>query len=289
MIYLILSILFSSSLLIFFKLFEKYEVNAVMAIAINYLVATIVGLFFIENPIRLVTSDLNWILISIGLGVMFSIVFNLCRATTQHIGVGITSVAMKLGVVFPVLIGIVVYREDFQMINYVGLALGFISIIFLNKIDKSIDNKIDRLILFLPILVWIGSGFCDSAVQLIEKKFPIPASNGMFSFTAFLAAAISSLSFVIFKRMQWDMKSIIGGIGLGIPNYFSIYFLVKALQEMKNDYHMDSSSLFMINNLAIVVLSVAIGLFLFKEKLNKYKIFGLILALLALYLINFKI
>lgn len=288
MIYLLLSILFSSSLLIFFKLFEKYQVNSVLAIAINYASAAIVGSFFIQQANHLTSNDLDWLLISSSLGIMFSIVFNLSRSATQYVGMGITSVAMKLGVVLPVIIGILFYNEHFQWINYLGLALGFTSIYFLNKPSKDIDNKIDKLILLLPVFVWLGSGVCDSAVQLIQQKFPKPASNGMFSFTAFLAAAISSLSFVILKRMKWDLKSMVGGIALGIPNYFSIYFLVKALQEMEKDFQMKSSTLFMVNNLSIVILSVGIGLVLFKEKLNNFKIFGLFLALLSLYLINYK-
>jgi len=288
MIYLLLSILFSSSLLIFFKLFDKYKVNSVLAIAINYAAAACVGLLFLHKPTVLTSTDLDWVLISCGLGVMFSIVFNLSRAATQSVGMGITSVAMKLGVVFPVVIGILFYNEHFQWVNYIGLIFGFTSIYFLNKPSKDIDNKIDKHIILLPLFVWLGSGVCDSAVQLIQQKFPLPASNGMFSFTAFLAAATSSLSFVIFKQMKWDIKSLLGGVALGIPNYFSIHFLVKALQEMEKDWQMKSSTLFMVNNLTIVILSVGIGLILFKEKLDKFKLFGLFLALLALYLINLK-
>jgi drug/metabolite transporter (DMT)-like permease len=287
MIYLLFSILFSSSLLIFFKLFDRFKVNSVLAIAINYLVAALVGLFFIE-PVSLSGTDINWIAISCCLGFMFSLVFNLSKMATQKVGMGITSVAMKLGVVFPVLIGILFYREDFQLINYIGLILGFSSIYFINKPSKGIEYKHDKLIFILPLLVWFGSGLCDSAVQLIQKSFPIPASNGMFSFTAFLSAAISSITFVFFKRMKWDIKSLISGVALGIPNYFSIYFLVKALQEMHKEFQMESSSLFMVNNLSIVILSVGIGLIFFSEKLDKFKIFGLFLALVSLYLINCK-
>lgn len=286
MIYLLLSIGFSSSLLIFFKLFEKYKINAVLAIAINYLVAAIVGSMFLEQ-VSVQSSDFDWLAISCGLGIMFSIVFNLSRLATQKVGMGMTSVAMKLGVVFPVIIGIAFYHEEFQAINYLGLILGFSSIYFINKPNKSVDYKGDRHILVLPILVWLGSGVCDSAVQLIQKQFPIPASNGMFSFTAFLSAAISSISFIIYQRMRWDIKSVIGGIALGIPNYFSIYYLVKALQSMHAEYQMTSSNLFMMNNLSIVVVSVAIGLILFREQLDRFKILGLFLALLSLYFINY--
>lgn len=288
MIYLVLSILTASSLLIFFKLFEKYKVNAPLAIAINYLAAAVVGLFYLKGNILPISAHWDWISISCALGFMFSIIFNLSRYTTQKIGMGITSVAMKLGVVFPVLIGILFYGEHFTALNYLGLGLGFISIYFINKPSQNNDIQETKYIYLLPLLVWIGSGVCDSAVQLIQIKFPTPASDGSFSFLAFLSAAISSISFVIYRRTPWDIRSILGGIALGVPNYYSIFFLVKALQEMKLQYQMDSSNLFMVNNLSIVICSVAIGLLFFKEKLNRWNVLGIVLSLISLYIINIK-
>lgn len=288
MIYLVLSILTASSLLIFFKLFEKYKVNAPLAIAINYLAAAVVGLFYLKGNILPISAHWDWISISCTLGFMFSIIFNLSRYTTQKIGMGITSVAMKLGVVFPVLIGILFYGEQFTALNYLGLGLGFISIYFINKPSQNNDIQETKYIYLLPLLVWIGSGVCDSAVQLIQIKFPTPASDGSFSFLAFLSAAISSISFVIYRRTPWDIRSILGGIALGVPNYYSIFFLVKALQEMKLQYQMDSSNLFMVNNLSIVICSVAIGLLFFKEKLNRWNVLGIVLSLISLYMINIK-
>lgn len=164
------------------------------------------------------------------------LVFNLSKMTTQKVGMGITSVAMKLGVVFPVLIGILFYSEDFQWINYVGLLLGLSSIYFINKSSKDVDYKQDKLIFILPLLVWFGSGLCDSAVQLIQKSFPIPASNGTFSFTAFLSAATSSIAFVLFKRMKWDIKSLIGVSLWVFQTIFPFIFWSKRCKKCKKSF-----------------------------------------------------
>jgi hypothetical protein len=48
-IYLILSILFNSVLFVIIKLFAKYNIDALQALVINYLVAFLVGLFFLDN------------------------------------------------------------------------------------------------------------------------------------------------------------------------------------------------------------------------------------------------
>lgn len=290
MIYLLLSIAFSSSLLIFFKLFEKFKLNAILAIGINYLAAAIVAFMFIDlNSARISTvedSDNSWIYISILLGCMFTLIFNFSRFATQKIGMGITSVAMKLGVLFPVLIGVFCYQEVFTGLNYLGLIIGFIAIFFINKPSQSSDNLINKSLLILPIIVWIGSGICDSTVQYLQKANPIPVNNGLFSFIAFSSAFVSSIFFIIYKKMNWDWHSIIGGICLGIPNYFSIYFLVKALKSMNEEYQMTSANLFMINNLTIVICSVLLGIIFFRERLNKFNIFGIGLSLAALILIS---
>ncbi len=287
MSYLILSILFSSSLLIFFKLFDRYKVDALPAITINYIVASIVGFIFIEPNFILKTSDISWHIIAGLLGCMFAIVFNLSKFATQKIGMSLTSVAMKLGVVFPVIIGILIYHESFKIVNYIGLIIGIVAILLINKPSKSFQGQIsNRLIYILPLLVWFGSGICDSTVQLAHKKFALAAQNGSFGFIAFWMAGLSSLIFIILKGRGFNLKSIIGGIGLGIPNYFSIYFLVKCLESMQNEYKLSSSNIFMINNISIVILSIAIGVIFFKERLNVYNILGIGFALISLILIS---
>jgi drug/metabolite transporter (DMT)-like permease len=287
MIYLLLSILFSSSLLIFFKLFERFKLNSILAIGVNYFAAACVGLIFIDwESARGDTGGINWVYISIFLGIMFTLIFNFSRFATQKIGMGITSVAMKLGVLFPVLIGVFYYQEAFSTLNYVGLLFGFMAIYFINKPSQSTDNLLNKSLLFLPLIVWIGSGICDSSVQFIQKQFPVPCTNGMFSFIAFLSAFISSLLFILYKKMAWDWRSVVGGICLGIPNYFSIYFLVHALKAMREEFQMTSANLFMVNNLTIVVCSIFLGIIFFKERLNRFNIFGICLSLVALIFIS---
>ncbi|HRB19940.1 MAG TPA: hypothetical protein PKZ14_07645, partial [Chitinophagales bacterium] len=71
-----------------------------------------------------------------------------------------------------------------------------------------------------------------------------------------------------------------GGIILGIPNYFSLYFLLKTLDTLT----WQSSIIFPINNLGIVGLSAIAGVALFQEKMNTQKIIGFILAISSIIL-----
>ena len=84
------------------------------------------------------------------------------------------------------------------------------------------------------------------------------------------------------KRESFGYKNIIAGIILGVPNYYSIIFLIKALQN-KN---FESSTLFTINNVAIVVVSTLVGLFFFKEKFSVKNKIGVAMAVLAIILVT---
>ena len=81
--------------------------------------------------------------------------------------------------------------------------------------------------------------------------------------------------------LSFEFKSILGGILLGVPNYFSIVYLLKALSTEG----MESSTAFTLNNVGIVILSTLFGLFIFKEKLISKNWFGIIIAIVSIILI----
>ena len=92
-----------------------------------------------------------------------------------------------------------------------------------------------------------------------------------------ICKGINNFTFII------NFKNIIGGICLGVPNYFSIYFLLKALQHPT----WNSASVFTINNVAIVMFSTLLGILLFKERLSIKNWFGIGLAIVSIILVAF--
>ena len=78
-----------------------------------------------------------------------------------------------------------------------------------------------------------------------------------------------------------EAKSIVAGFALGIPNYFSIHFLLNAL----NLPNLESTVVFPVNNTGIVLLSTLLAIILFKEKLTKVNWAGILLAVVSIALI----
>ena len=284
MLDLVLSICFSSLIFVIFKLYAVYKIDTFYAIVTNYIVACIVGLFFYSGEIN--PSEIGqepWFLGTLLLGFLFILVFNLMAKTSQTVGVSVASVATKMSLVIPVIFGVLVYKEELGIIKVVGILLALAAVYFASIKEKKISIKKSALI--LPILVFLGSGIIDTSIKYVQEVHIKENEFPLFSATVFAAAAIVGLVFIGFKTFKTPFKinfrNVLGGIALGVPNYFSIYYLLRALQNPS----LNSASVFTINNVAIVMLSTLLGIILFKEQISLKNWSGIALAIISIVLV----
>lgn len=285
MLELFYSIISSSLLFVLFKSFQLKKINTFQAIVVNYFTAAIVGIYLSSVEFNYDnTIGADWFFGAILLGVLFISIFNLMAKTAQINGLSVASVASKMSVIIPVIFGFYVYKEDAGFIKVIAILLALIAVYLASvKNEKNIDLKKH---LSYPILLFLGSGVIDTSIKYIETTY-IP-ENGipLFSATIFLiAGCIGIILSIAFKKtfgLKKDIKTIIAGIILGIVNYSSIYFLLKAL----NNENLESSSIFTINNVAIVMITSLIGLFFYKESLSKRNWLGISLAIISIILVS---
>ncbi len=285
MIYLILSILASTAIFVVFKLFERFKINTLQAIVINYIIACCCGLLSYEGTINISeTSSSKWFLGAILLGFLFISVFNLMALTAQRHGLSVASVAGKMSVMIPVVFSIHVYAESISVQKIFGIVLALIAV-YLTAIKAKSSINI-RQSLWLPFLLFLGSGVIDTSIKYLETTYVPENGIPIFSATIFGCAAIIGILILIIMKLKhtfvFNVKNIFGGIILGIINYYSIFFLLRALQFEG----LESSMLFTVNNVAIVMVSTLVGLFLFKESISKKNWFGISLAIISILLVT---
>ena len=286
MISLLFSVLASTTILVVFKLFEKFKINNLHAIVFNYITAGVCGIV-VQGEFEKLQSvpNFSWFYYALLLGGFFIFIFFLMALTTQKGGLSVVSVATKMSVVIPILFGLFYYNESLGLLKGLGITLALIAV-YLASIKAKEGLSISKENLILPLLVFLGSGLIDTSVKFLEEEYVSKDDVAIFSSTLFFAAAIVGIGVLIFQKIKgnfkFEYKSILGGIALGIPNFFSIYFLVGAL---RSDL-MESSGIFTVNNIGIVMLSTFAGILLFKERLLLKNWIGILLAIISIVLIT---
>ncbi|RIV42039.1 EamA family transporter [Flagellimonas pelagia] len=284
MLDLALSILSSTWIFVVFKLYDVYKVQTLVAIIINYITACLTGFFLYQGPVAMgEIMSTSWVWGPFAMGILFITIFNLMAKTAQTSGVSVASVATKMSLVIPVIIGLIFYGEHLTFLQAIGILLALAAVYFASLKEKGIT--INRKDLILPLLVFLGSGAIDASIKYFEEKHLTDQEIPIFSSMVFGCAALSGLIYIGVgskkQTLKINFKNVMGGIALGIPNYFSIYFLIRALRN--NTW--SSAAVFTLNNVAIVMLSTLLGILLFKERLSIKNWGGVVLAIISIVLV----
>ena len=279
MIYLLFSIFFSSLIFIVFKLFDKYQINTLQAIVVNYVVACSIGLISYSGKIQVsIINQKPWFIGAIVLSILFISVFNVMAKTAQNNGVTVASIAGKMSVIIPIIFGVILYQEKLSTIQISGIVLALIAVYLTTTKGGDLLQKNQFI---FPILLFIGSGIIDTSIKYIQLNYVIDSELPYFMGTVFCFACIIGLCILFTQKRTFQSKSIIAGLILCLINYYSIYFLLKAL-DTKN---LLSATVFTVNNVAIVMFTTLLGIILFKEKLNIKNWIGIGVAILSILLI----
>ena len=286
MIYLVLSIVISIAVVITFRLFNKFNINNLQAITFNYIVACSFGYITIDRHISIhEIVNLPWLIYPIIIGTMFITVFNIFALSTQKVGVAITAVSSKMSVVLPVLLGIIIFRDNLNLLKISGIIFALFAFYLTFKKDDS--EPVDKRYIFLPILLFFGNGINDITMSYTKKTFGIN-SNGDVTlmlniiFTTSLVIGITAVTISLIRgRAKIHFRNLIAGSILGFFNYGSTFYFLKALESF------DNSVFFPVFNVAIVSLSAIVGFIFFKEKLRSINWIGICLAILAILSIAF--
>ena len=263
LLFLILSILCSTLINLIFRWFKTYEIDKLQAIVINCFLCFIIGFLFPADKQLFSYLGELWFSYCILLGFLFVAIFLATAYTTDKISVN--AVSSKMAVVVPVLFAYFYVGEAISIGFIIGLVLSLISIFLISvKANFIIPKKYYAL----PLIVFLGSGIIDTSLKIVQQNFDKQVDLASLSYSIFLGAVFAgTVVYSIYHRFNYSniaLKHIKAGIILGIPNYFSIWFLLSAIQA----FNLKSAFVFGINNVSIVLLSTLLSVVIFKEHLS---------------------
>lgn len=299
MIYLILAILFSTGVFVAMRLFERYKLDNHQALMWNYVFASGTGFAICEHwdtAPQLVAEP--WFGLSILTGFWFIFTYLLMTASTQRSGVTVTSLSSKLSVVLPILAGVIMLGEKLNFVATTGIVLALVALVLVlgrNKQTNKTDgrdvsgnvsaNKIGWIVGLLPVFIFFGTGTGDIMMKITEQQNSGDDLGFMIAFIYFVALVFGVIIVIwdiVRGKSKWQWKNALGGIGLGVINFFSTSSVYHAMRSF------DNVVLFPIYNIGVVSLTALIGWLFFKEKLTLKNYIGLIIAVIAVILITFR-
>jgi drug/metabolite transporter (DMT)-like permease len=291
MFFLIGSIILTSWLTLSFKVAERFGIPVFQAIVFNYITCVVTGSFVNGAfPINGTTFGESWFKWSLLMGAMFVSIFNLMGVTTQKMGVAISSVANKLSLVIPFLFSIYLYHEETTALKITGVVIALVAVVLTCMPSKGAEpsgKAFHASNILLPVVLFFSSGLLDTLIKYVEVSELNDSNKNAYLITSFAVAAVLGVTALLFLlitgKAKFDKRSIVAGIFIGVPNYFSIWCLVRVLK----DYKGNSSAIFPINNMGIVLFSTVVAWIIFKEKLSAINWLGILLSVAAIALIAF--
>ncbi|OFX68068.1 MAG: hypothetical protein A2X12_03145 [Bacteroidetes bacterium GWE2_29_8] len=291
MTYFFIAVITSLLIIATFKLFDKYNVDRLEALILNYLIASIGTFLYLKSSddnFYLVIQTYfqqKWCLLSIINGFLFFVMFYIFSLSATKNGVSITAASSKMSVIIPVIIAFLIYDEHITPFKVIGILLALASFYLMLKKESNL-NFIDKRYLLLPILLFFGGGTNDSIMNYVTVMQLNTQPVGLYLFFVFTSSFIFSfISYFIFIRKKTILKkdNIIWGTILGILNFLATYYFLKTIESKV----FDNTVFFPLFNMSIVGFSALMGFTIFKEKLSKINWVGIAIAIIAIFLITY--
>ena len=277
---LIIAVLCSVAVSVLLKVARKRHIEIQQAIAFNYIVALSLSWFLLKPDFKgleftdfIAQSENTPIFLA--LGILLPSVFIIMSKAVEFAGIVRSDAAQRLSLFLPILAAFLIFHETLSQSKVVGIVLAFVGLFcLLSKPNQ--QSAVDFRGVLGLVGVWFGYGIIDILFKQVAK------SGGAFPTTLFIAfslAACIMFIYLLFKRTQWNVASFVGGIILGVLNFFNILFYIKAHQSFGSN----PTLVFAGMNIGVICLGTITGALIFKEKISKVNWLGIVFSLSAIF------
>jgi drug/metabolite transporter (DMT)-like permease len=256
--------------------------------AFNYFTAVALGLCFSPDAFHQVFVEHHAVShYALALGASFILIFLVMGKVADLAGLAYMAFLGKMALMIPVLFSWFRYGEALTPLRITGIALALVAIVLITRKKKGTTpsaNSVSApaLLAILSVILFIGNGAIDCQFKIFSTELSGMVSDEAFAIVAFFVAGTLGMGIVLYraiaKGIRFKPATILGGILVGLPNYFSLVCLTKGLQQM------DGTVFFPVNNVGILMAATLIGVFIFRERFSALNAVGLAVAVAAIVL-----
>ena len=282
MIYVLLSVICSVLVSVLLKLARRFEVDVGQAIAWNYVVAGALTALLLQPSLSsLREPGAPWLALA-GLSVLLPTIFLALGASVRHAGIVRSDAAQRLSLLISLLAAFVLFGEQLSGLKAAGIALGLLALLCMVWRNGQGTINSGSAGWLYPLLVLGGFGAIDILFKRVALAgVPLVASlQAMFALALLVAFALQ-----LWRRLRghtrFTMRSALGGVALGLVNFGNILFYLRGHRALPQHPALVFASM----NIGVVALGALIGVLVFRERLSRLNLGGVLLALLAIVLI----
>lgn len=228
MIYLFCAIASSAAVSAVLRIGDRKCTGKYSRFAMNYLSAAVFS--FLTMQSREFVLDGSG-MFALGLGAVQGILYLLSLVSLQSSirknGVILSGTFARLGLIIPMIFAIVAFGELPGVLQTIGFLIACAAIWMMQvKEEKNSDKNYSGLILLLVI-----SGLTDSMAKIFEELGDRNLDS-WFLLITFIVAFFLSVGMMIYHKEKLRVSEIVYGCLVGIPNYGSVFFLLKTLTSL---------------------------------------------------------
>lgn len=277
--FLFLAVLCSVVVSILLKIARRSGVVLEQAIALNYVVAFALNYLWFKPGLPADYSTLPWA-VFLALGVLLPSVFIIMGRAVDYAGIAKSDVAQRLSLILPIIAAVTLFGEQISQHKMYGVVLAFLALFcLLFKSDSGSAQRGGVSAALMLIGVWLGYGVIDILFKQLSKSgSALPVSLAI----SFAMGFVLMMIYISARKLQWSWKSIVGGLVLGVFNFFNILFYIKAHQHFSTN----PTLVFAAMNLGVISLGTLVGTAFFGEKLRPINVVGLLFAVAAIWFLR---
>ncbi len=277
MVFLCLAILSSAAISLLMRISAGKVSAKLSMLSTNYLVCSLLGAVY--AGFDLLRPESSGFSFTVALGAVSGILllggFMLFQWNTAKNGIVLSSIFMKLGLLVPMALSVLIFREKPTWMQIVGFGLAILAILLINLKNEGSKSRFHWQLLVMLLLC----GGADAMNKVFEVMGPENLSD-QFLFYSFVVAFVLCVCLVALKKERPGLRELLLGAAVGVPNFFSSKFLLLALADLPAVVVFPSFSI------AAMLITTLAGVFFFKERLGKWQWISLGAILGALLLLN---
>ena len=278
MTYVLLAALCSVLVSVLLKLAKRFDIDVGQAITWNYVATLALTLLALRPPLEpLHNADAPWLTL-IALGVFLPTIFLALAASVRHAGIVRSDAAQRLSLLIPLLAAFTLFGQPADGAKLLGCALGLLALACMVWRAPRGDAGRGVVRWGWPLAVFAGFGLIDVLFKRVAAA-GLPLGSSLLAVFALALVVAFTLQFA--RRARFTLRSALGGLLLGLCNFANILFYLHAHRALPTQPALVFASM----NLGVVVLGAVVGVALFKERLSRTNVAGLLLALAAIALL----